>query len=392
MNSQNTPIHVRLWHRDFWLMSFANMLLAMSVYILIPSLPIWLLETEKFSQVEVGFSMGAFAVGLYLLGPFCSWLVQRFRRNRICIYSIAAMIGSISILYYVQGLHSDFVEFWVILMQRVLFGATFGLAQMVLSSTLIIDTSESDKRTEANHSAAWFSRFSMSLGPMVGFVMFYYQNFDAVLLTSVFCASCAIILILTVNFPFRTPSETVHVFSFDRFFLSGSMPLYLNLILVGVSVGMLMSLGLSDRFYGVIMVGFFLALLAQRFVFRDAELKSEVITGLILLFAALLLIYTRPLPVVWYIAPVLLGLSIGIVCSRFLLFFVKLSRHCKRGTSQSTYFLGWETGIALGIGAGYMFFMNDDKGLLITSMVLVAASLLMYHYYTHQWFMLNKNR
>ena len=25
MNSQNTPVHVRLWHRDFWLMTFANL-------------------------------------------------------------------------------------------------------------------------------------------------------------------------------------------------------------------------------------------------------------------------------------------------------------------------------------------------------------------------------
>ena len=392
MNSQNTPIHVRLWHRDFWLMSLANMLLAMSVYILVPSLPIWLMETENFSQVEVGLSMGAFAVGLYVLGTFCSWFVQRFRRNRVCIYSILAMIGSICILYYVQGLRSEFVEFWVILVQRVLLGATFGLAQMVLSSTLIIDTSESDKRTEANHSAAWFSRFAMSLGPVVGLVMFYYQNFDTVLLTSLFCAACSIVLILTVNFPFRTPSETIHLFSLDRFFLPDGMPLFLNLALVGVAVGMLMSLGLSDRFYGVIMLGFLLALLAQRFVFRDAELKSEVVTGLILLFAALLLIYTRPLPVVWYIAPVLIGLAVGIICSRFLLFFIKLSRHCKRGTSQSTYFLGWETGIALGIGVGYMFFMNDDKGLLITSMVLTVVALLVYHYYTHQWFLQHKNR
>ena len=383
---------MRLWHRDFWLMSLANMLLAMSVYILVPSLPIWLMETENFSQVEVGLSMGAFAVGLYVLGTFCSWFVQRFRRNRVCIYSILAMIGSICILYYVQGLRSEFVELWVILVQRVLLGATFGLAQMVLSSTLIIDTSESDKRTEANHSAAWFSRFAMSLGPVVGLVMFYYQNFDTVLLTSLFCAACSIVLILTVNFPFRTPSETIHLFSLDRFFLPDGMPLFLNLALVGVAVGMLMSLGLSDRFYGVIMLGFLLALLAQRFVFRDAELKSEVVTGLILLFAALLLIYTRPLPVVWYIAPVLIGLAVGIICSRFLLFFIKLSRHCKRGTSQSTYFLGWETGIALGIGVGYMFFMNDDKGLLITSMVLTVVALLVYHYYTHQWILQHKNR
>ena len=392
MNTQNTPVHVRLWHRDFWLMSMANLLLAISVYILVPSLPIWLLETEKLTQVEVGMSMGAFALGLFIFGPYCSWLVQRFRRNRVCIYAIVAMIGSIAILYYVHGLKSGFIEFWVIIMQRVLLGATFGLAQMVLSSTLIIDTSESDKRTEANQSAAWFSRFALSLGPLIGLIMFYYQNFDAVLLASVICAAGAIVLILTVNFPFRTPSDSLHLFSLDRFFLPSGIPLFLNLMLIATAVGLLMSLGLSDRFYSVIMIGFFLALLAQRFVFRDAELKSEIVTGLILLLAVFILIYTRPLAVVWYIAPVLLGMAVGIICSRFLLFFIKLSRHCQRGTSQSTYFLAWESGISLGIGIGYAFFMNDDKNLLITAIALTVAALLMYNYYTHKWFFIHKNR
>jgi MFS family permease len=392
MNSQNTPVHVRLWHRDFWLMSIANMMLSMSVYVLVPSMPVWLIETERFSAREVGFAMAVFAVGLFFFGGFCSWLVQRFRRNRICIYSIVMLIGCLSLLYYVHGLNSDKLEFWLIVLQRFMLGATFGLAQMVLSSTLIIDTSESDKRTEANHSAAWFSRFAMSLGPLLGLIMFNYKNFDAVLLASVFCASVAIILILTVNFPFRTPSDSYKIFSTDRFLLTNSMPLLVNLLLVSVAVGLLMSLGLSDRFYGVVMMGFLLALLAQRFVFRDAELKSEIVSGLVLLLAVLIMIYTRPLPIVWYVAPLLLGLAVGIVCSRFLLFFIKLSRHCQRGTSQSTYFLGWESGIALGIGLGYAFFLNDDKSLLIVALVLTSAALLMYHYYTHAWFLKNKNR
>lgn len=336
--------------------------------------------------------MGAFAFGLYAFGFFCSWLVQRFRRNNICILSILAMLGSISLLYYIQGLTSDFVEFWLILIQRVLLGATFGLAQMIMLSTLIIDASESYRRTEANHSAAWFTRFALSLGPILGYVLFYYKNFDAVLLASLFCAACSVILISAVNFPFRTPSDSFYIVSTDRFFLTNSIPLYINLILFAVVVGMLMSLGLSDRFYACIMAGFLLALVAQRVVFPDADLKSEIVTGFIILLMVLILIFTRPLPVVWYIAPLLLGFSIGIVCSRFLLFFIKLSRHCQRGTSQSMYFLGWESGLALGLGIGYGFFFNDDKGNLITCMVLTVVALVMYNFYTHKWFLKHKNR
>ena len=175
----------------------------------------------------------------------------------------------------------------MIIIQRLLLGATFGLAQMILLSTLVIDASESYRRTEANHSAAWFSRFAVSLGPIMGYVLFYYKNFDAVLLASLFCAASSILLILAVNFPFRTPSDTYHIVSTDRFFLTNGIPLYVNMMLYAVVVGLLMSLGLSDRFYACIMAGFLLALVAQRIVFRDADLKSQIATGFILMMMVL---------------------------------------------------------------------------------------------------------
>lgn len=391
MNSQNTPVHIRLWHRDFWLMSMANFLLSASVYMLIPVIPVWLIETEHFNMLQVGVAMGIFAVGLFLLGGFCNFFVQRFRRNKVCILSIFLMTACLAALYYIHGITSQYVEVRVILLQRLLLGATFGLAQMVLASTLIIDASESFRRTEANHSSAWFSRMALSIGPMCGLVLFNYVGFDAVLLASMISALAAASLIITVVIPFRSPEEHIRIISLDRFFLPQGSILFLNLIIISCVIGMVLSIGLTDRFYGMMMVGFLLALLAQRFVFRDAELKSEVVSGLILLIAALLLIYTRPLPVVWYIAPVFLGLSIGIIGSRFLLFFIKLSRHCQRGTSQSTYMLGWESGLSLGIGIGYACF-DDADPMLLVAMALTAVALFMYIHFTHNWFLNHKNR
>jgi MFS family permease len=349
------------------------------------------METEKFNTLQVGGAMGIFAVGLFLFGIFCNFLVQRFRRNKVCVFSILLMALCLSALYYMHGLKSQYVEVRMVLLQRLLLGATFGLAQMVLCSTLIIDASESFRRTEANHSSAWFSRMALSIGPMTGIVLFNYMGFDSVLLASMLCAVSAATLILTVRIPFRTPPDSIPLFSCDRFFLPQGLVLMVNLLFFSFTIGLLLSLGLTDRFYAIMMVGFLLALLAQRFVFRDAELKSEVVSGLIVLLAALLMIYTRPLPVVWFIAPVFIGFSVGIVCSRFLLFFVKLSRHCQRGTSQSTFILGWESGLALGIGAGYALF-DDVDPMLLLAMGATVLTLLMYNGYTHRWFIANKNR
>ena len=82
MNSQNTPVHIKLWHKDFWRMALANMFLTMSVYMLIPILPLWMLG-KGFSSSQVGCVMGAFGVGVFLFGGFCTYLVQKYRRNHI---------------------------------------------------------------------------------------------------------------------------------------------------------------------------------------------------------------------------------------------------------------------------------------------------------------------
>ena len=392
MNTQSTPVHIHLWNRDFWHLAIANLLLTMSVTMMIPTLPVWLMGEENLSTQETGILMGVFGVGIFLLGAFCSFLVQRYRRNQVCMLSILAIIGCQAFLYYGDTLKSEFVDFSLVLIQRILLGAFFGLSVMVLESTLVIDSCEASQRTEANHSAAWFARFALALGPLGGVYLMQMLGFSSVLIGSMVCAGAALLLIRLVNFPFRTPEEHLHAVCLDRFFLSNGSLLFINMIMISIVIGLVMSMITTPLFYMMMMVGFLLAIVAQHFVFRDAELKSEVVTGLILIGAALLLMLTRTQQVVSYLSPAFIGLGIGIVGSRFLLFFIKLSRHCQRGTSQSTYLLGWESGLSIGIGIGYGLFYQQDTLLLIVALVITAVSLAMYHLLTHQWFIANKNR
>ena len=311
MNSQNTPVHIRLWHRDFWLMAIANLLLTMSVYMLIPTLPHWLTAIHGLSALETGIAMGAFGFGLFGFGAFASFLVQRFRRNMVCVWAVLSIAALIGLLYYVDIKLCQFMELWFVALQRFLLGACFGLAQMVLSSTLIIDTCESYQRTEANHSASWFSRFALALGPLAGLLLERLAGFETVLIATGSVAVVAAVLILLVSFPFRAPDDNIPMVSLDRFFLPHGFPLFANLQLVTLAMGLLLSVTFSELFFAMMMVGFLLAIVAQRFVFRDAEVKSEVISGLLLMGAALLMMLTRTQQVVWYAAPVFVGFGLG---------------------------------------------------------------------------------
>lgn len=154
MDTQNTPVHIRLWHADFWLLAIINLLITMSIDMLIPVLPVWMLSSAGMNTVETGIMMGAYGLGLFVLGGFCNFWVQRYRRNRVCLWAMFFVFLSLVGTWGVQKyLSFSGLQFPLLLFCRVVLGAAFGLVQMILSSTLIIDKSESFQRTEANHAA-----------------------------------------------------------------------------------------------------------------------------------------------------------------------------------------------------------------------------------------------
>lgn len=200
----------------------------------------------------------------------------------------------------------------------------------------------------------------------------------------------AVFLISSVSFPFRAPEGGAPAFSLDRFFLVKGFPLFFNLVLVTAVVGLLLSTIHAPHFFVLMLAGFVVAALAEKYVFADAELKSEAIMGCICLALALVLQLFRLEQTAIIIAALLTAFGIGLMGSRFLLFFIKLTRHCQRGTSQSTYFLGWETGLMAGFAFG--LFIGNRSEALVVALVLVMLSLVIYNYLIHPWYLHNKNR
>lgn len=390
MDTQNTPIHIKLWHRQFWFLAFANMLLSVSVYMMIPEM-IRLSQIGGFSSMQKAIVMGSYGIGLFILGPFVNRLVQHYRRGRVCSWSIVVMILANFALLMLQNQHygQSLVSLTVL---RVIYGATFGLSQMVFRSTLIVDSIESFQRTEANHHAAWLSRFALSLGPLTAIVVNEYMSLNSVIWASIVLSLFSMLLINSVKFPFKAPEEDLKVFSLDRYLLPEGRWLFLNLFLITTVVGMLLTLPLSAHFYSCIMLGFFIAIISEKYAFANADLKSETVAGLIAIVFALLIMLTRQHSAANLIAASLIGFGVGIIGSRFLLFFIKLSHHCQRGTSQSTYFLAWESGIAFGLFIGFSVFEDASDKLLICGIIIAFVALAFYNFFVHSWYLKHRNR
>lgn len=400
MNTQDTPVHLRLWHRDFWCLSMANMLISMVAYgqiFMVQSIA----GSAHVHQDIVVKSWGAYGLGLFLLGVFVSYLVQRYRRRRVCLIAMVGVAAAIGGTAFVTSVPME-MRAWLLLGSRLAVGMLFGLAQMVLSSTLVIDISESYQRTEANYVVAWFGRLAMALGPFAAIMIYKFFGIQVLIWTMVALGMLAVVLVHAVNFPFRMPSDNIKLFSLDRFLLLKSWMLFVNLFLVSVAVGIVVALNWDDAFFfAAMMVGFLLAILAEKIVFANAELMSEAVSGLLLLGFAILMLWTGQ-DISGITSAFCVGLGSGLLGSRFLLFFIKLRDHCQRGTSQSSCFLSWESGMALGLAIGVGGCCNDAvaschgadnrPAVLLVALAFVIVALAMYVGFTHKWYMKHKNR
>ena len=391
MDTQNIPVHVRLWNKHFWLLAMANLLLVMSSYMLVATIPLRM-EVRGYSILQIALVMGVFFIGIYLFGSLSGYLVQRYRRKNVFNLSILLLLAVTGVLYYLSSLPYNSFDYMLLVGLRFMQGAFYGLSQLVLLSTLIIDTVEAVHRTEANHAATWFGRFALSLGPLAGIYVYQSMNFGSVLILSCICLLVAFVFVNLIRFPFRMPSEDYSRFSFDRFLLKGSHWLFVNVVLVTSVVGVLLSIEHTPRFYGMMMLGFVIAILAERFVFADADLRSEATTGMIVIGIAVLLMITRRQESVSYVVPILIGLGVGLIGSRFLLFFIKMSDHCQRGTSQSTFLLAWEIGIGIGLVLSYGLFHLEQPLVLWVCLGILAASLILYDTFIHSWYIKHKHR
>lgn len=388
---ETTPVHPRLWHRDFWLLAVADLLLTMTTYMILPLLAQWISVDRGQDYSAMVWVMGAYAIGLFLLGPFCNYLVQSHRRNHV--YMVAAfgvMLAFALLAFDMHGFFGHHLPFTAVFGVRVMQGAAFGLAQMVLLSTLAVDVAESAQRTEANHALSWFSRLAMVLGPLAGFELLRFFSVGIVFIVLAAMAFLAMVLVGLAKIPFKAPDDEYATFSNDRFFLPNARWLFFNNLLFATIVGILLYIYVDAYCYLMLLVGFYVALRMNTHFLTAPKKNWHIWIVLASAALALLCMYFMPILPLFYFSFLLWGFLIGLVNSQMSVMYIHVSRHCQRGTSQSTNFLSWEIGvvfgviIAIGLESISDCFMLHIHALIAVA-ILFVLFFLSYFFFTLPW-------
>ena len=295
----------KFWSNNLWLICLSHLLLSVSLYMLIPTLPVWLADRYGAGRQETGGTLAIVCIVAFVLGPFFNYLVDRFPRKNVCAWALIGVAACSLGFFWAPALS------WMFTL-RVAQGLLYGVALMASGSTLAIDLTSSPRRTEANNAFVWFGRLGLSIGPLTGMLVQH-------------------------------------------------------------------------------LVGFCLALLALRFVFLNADVRSEIVSGNIVWGAGLLLLIFRHDTSAFYVASALIGIGIGLTTARLLVFFIKLSQHCERGSANTSYLFAWELGIGIGLYLGYAVLAGPVESYRACLWIL-AGALLFYLAVAHRWFMAHKVR
>lgn len=374
-------VRPQLWSKNLWMVCLSHLLLGTALYMLIPALPAWLVERYDATPLVIGGTLAISSIVTFLLGPFFNYLVDRFPRKSVCAWALLG-VSLCSLGFF----HAP-VFAWILTL-RILQGLLQGVALMASGSTLAIDLTISPNRTNANNAFAWFGRLSLSIGPLMGLFVQYLVGFRAVFAVSCALGLMACFCILCLKVPFRAPLNPPK-FSFDRFWLPNGCLMFFQTIPVATVTGILLADIQCYEFYVFMMVGFCIALLALRFVFLTADIRSEIVSGHILWGAGLLLLLFRESISSFYTSSILIGIGIGLTAARLLVFFIKLSHHCERGSANTSFMFAWELGLGIGLFLGYT--LPTPNGYFVGLWILVAA-LVLYLTLTHRWFIVHKVR
>lgn len=374
MDNQCTPTYTRLWHKEFLRLIVAEMLLCTSCYMTMPFLPQLLSEHSGVDSNSASITILAFVAGLYLSGLPSNWLIQRYRRNKVYLFSAAAFGLLLPCLFAIEKhcIPNIGIQTFLLLSAAasLLSGATFGLAKRTLSCTLLIDKTEPHHRTEANYAAVSVARMAVAVGPVLYLTLkhaipslWYYAVAAAFIIIAIF-------FVLTTDFPFRAPEECTKKMSTDRFFLPQGKKVFLGISSFTTILGLIMYKNPATSFFTPLLFGFLCATIALRFP-SIREWKYALPTSMIVfVFPAIALTSTAFPMVVKIIMAAFIGLGLGASCSFLLFQMLGLCQHCQRSTAESTYFLAADGGILLGIA------LANTYGSHITSIIAALCCLM----------------
>ncbi|MDQ0271545.1 MFS transporter [Cytobacillus purgationiresistens] len=345
-----------LWTKDFLGISFISFFLFVVFYILLTTLPIYVLEDLNSSESAVGLVTGIFLISAVLCRPFTGKWIDSIGRKKILLFSV--FIFFFSSLFYQWA---DSIPFLIAL--RFFHGIGFGMATTA-TGAIVADLIPEKRKGEGLGYYALFMNLAMVIGPFTGLTIVQYANFSWVFTLCLIMTVIALLLSFIVRFPEAAVSSEPHAlkkkdFSLSSFFETKAIPIAIVGGILALAYSGVLSfisiyaneLGLMEAasFFFVVYAAFTIA--SRPFTGRWFDIYGEnrIVYPAIILFAVGMLLLSQATNTFFFLlAGGLIGLGYGNLSPALQTIAIQNADPAKRGLATSTFFTFFDTGIGLG--------------------------------------------
>lgn len=356
----------KLWTPEFLGMGGSNLFLFMSQYIMVASLPIFIMETLGGGDMEAGLAMTAFQIGAVSCRPLAGRIIDAVNKQRLMR---TATIAFFLVMLAFNWLHSE----QAIYALRFLHGCIFALATTAAAAmaALVLPAS---RKGEGIGYFALSTNLAMVVGPLIGLVLI--GNFGSIALFA-FLAALAALTFLAANAR-RLPDEVVRPagrqkkgFHLSDFIERRSLaPALLGGIVFFAYGGILTfiplyakSLGLQAETSLFFVVFAFVIILTRPVIGRLFDEKGPdwtVYPGFACFAAGMLLFSQVGTTAGLLVSAAVLGIGFGALSPAFQTLAVESAPAARAGVATATYF--WSLDISVGLAAVLLSFVAAQFG------------------------------
>lgn len=376
----------RLWTLNYLNVCIANFLMACSFNLLMPSIPLYITEQMGVPQTKTGIVLASYAIAMLIIRPFSGFIVDIYSRKKVLLFSFFCYV----LIFFGYFWATTIMIFIVV---RFLHGLTWGLTT-VSSSTLAIDVVPSERRAEGIGYYGTFMNVAMAIGPFIAIHIYNTYGFQPLLWCGIFMGILGIGAVALIKAPERPKSENEDEsknkpLSLDRFFLVKAWPIFINQLLpcfawgtigpfvaqYGKEIG-IPNAGIFFLFWagGIMASRVFAGRLVDRGYIHQINVAAMAIVGIaFLIFASVHNIYA------YCSSGLFIGIGFGSMFPALQTLYVNMAENNQRGTANSTYLVGFDLGLALGmLVGGYISGIYTFEGLYFVAAVLSFISIVAY--------------
>jgi MFS family permease len=379
-------MHRRLWSKEFIGIIASGLFMAWAFYALIPTLPIYLIETLRISHRNAGLVIAAFSISAILVRPISGYLTDNYHRSGVLIISL-------SLITVGYGIYPLVGTVLTIFLLRFVHGAMWGVCTSS-SATIVADIVPPSQIGQGIGIYAVTIPIGMTIGPMFGLELLQHLGPNAMFLAVLGVSFLSVVGAFCARTPFKpTPRKR---FSSPNLFHKKALPISFCMFFVMIAYGAVIIFvgiyaaqkGFSNvgAFFLCFSVAIFLSRLFAGRVFDKGHIFPLMLSGLALTAVGMLWLGYARNPMHFLVAGIIGGFGFGILMPTGQAAINSLVESGERGAANSTYLMSYDLGV--GVSSLMIGFLSDKVSLgeiyrYIVFLIVLSAGIFVFRAIPH---------